>query len=204
MKRSFDLLTVALTVFALNSAVFASSERPGSRRVYYSGSEVIIVPPVPGSEPGEMVFTVMKTMSIPRLHIDELILYVEYSYFEDQFPDGSFKMRGIGTIMDNEMEVIGSYSFSNVGMYLTPPPFVTFITDGFGVGTIWAGPFAGVALTEYATLEVHLDFSGGPPVSTLYESLQDGALVIPRFVDIKNLQEGMAGLVRLHGGQGRH
>ncbi len=187
-------LATALVALALSNYLCATPPGPGFKHIKFTGIEEIEVPPVPVQElgPGWMVYTVKKTLCIPRLRIDALVLYVEYTYFEEPFPDGSFRMHGVGTIMDDQGAVIGDSSFANLGMYLSGPPIVDFVADGTVAGTFWAGDFARIATVEKATLDVRLDFTEGPAGEAIwYSSLHAGFLLVPDSVDMKELRASL-------------
>jgi hypothetical protein len=64
-----------------------------------------------------------------------------------------------------------------------------FVIDGTEAGTIWAGPFTGIATIEKATLDVRIDLTNGPPGEAVwYSSLHVGFLLVPDSVDMKEVR----------------
>jgi hypothetical protein len=101
--RIMKTLAAALAALALGNFLCATPPGPGFQHIQFTGIEEVAVPPVPELGPGWSVYTVKKTLSIPSLQLDELVIYVEYTYFEDELDDGpfgAFRMHGVGTIMD--------------------------------------------------------------------------------------------------------
>jgi hypothetical protein len=144
---------------------------------------------------GWMVFTVEKTLSIPSLQIDALVIYVEYTYFEDELDDGpfgAFRMHGVGTITDENGDPIGVNSFSNLGMYDATgigEGVLDLVTDGTEAGTFSAGPFIGIATIEKATIDAQINLDTGQ--ANWYDSFHVGFLLVPDSVDMKELRASL-------------
>ena len=190
MKNYLKHIVTVLAVIALSYTLNAVPPGSDSQHIRYTAIEEILVPPVPDTEEGWLVYTVEKTFSIPSLQVDDLVLYVTYSYLETPGPGGSFSMHGVGSIFNEDWEKIGDSSFVNAGIYLSPPPDLSFVADGTVVGTIWAGPFAGFVMVENASLDVVLDLSGGlPGVAIQYDSFHEGFMLPSAVADIKALKK---------------
>jgi hypothetical protein len=152
----------------------------GSQHIKFTGYEEIVVPPAPADN-GWMSLTSKYTLTIPSLHMEGVEFFVEWIYFENPLPEGRFNMFGSGYILDGTGETIGSASFMNTGQYTQGPPLVEWYADGTMVGTIWAGPFAGMVLTTNGNLHAMIDVRVNEAV--LYENWQTGFLLVSDNVD---------------------
>ena len=118
MKNYLKHIVAVMAVIIISYTLNAVPPGPDSQHIRYTAIEEVDVPPVLDTETGWAVYTVKKTFSIPSLKVDDLVLYVTWSYFETQYPDGSFSMHGVGSILNEAREEIGALSFVNAGMYL--------------------------------------------------------------------------------------
>ncbi len=175
MKTTIRSLFYLAVLLGLVSALSAIPPGTGSKHIRITGYEVVLAPPQAAAEPGWLLLQTKHTLLAKNLGGEVIELFMELTYKEVPAPDGSFTMFGSGPIQDEGGDVIGSASFMNKGMYLAPPPWLEWVADGTLVGTIWAGPYAGMVLTENVSIDARINVFTGE--ADWYESLVDGFLI---------------------------
>ena len=181
MKTHTKTILTLILLTVLGISLNAIPPGTGSQHIRFTGHEEVLVPPMP-ADSGWMLLTSKYVLNLPSKGGASIELVFQWTYKEITNPDGSAVMYGAGPILDGlGGNVIGSASFMNNGAYTafpSPPvqPNVEWYSDGTVVGTIWAGPYAGLVLTGNVDIDASVNVMTNIP--NWYESLLDGFLLV--------------------------